>query len=508
MAQNSTPHKALALVRVKQDAASRVSTAPPTYEAALATKIAGVKVILAVLNLAVILIDRTVPAADTPFALIQSLTIGAIFLLYMLVNYAALKNNWVTIQFHRATGPLLDVVFSALLILGTDGYLSPFNIWLTMSIVSASFSSDSRVVLTSTGLALVLAFGISAVPQVTPLDVPVFITRTGFLLAFGLVIGYIGNHLGKKSMLLNSMDSYAAAAASCDSVSSATEVLLTNLAQSIQPRALVLTLDDGSAYSWGDPKTYAPTATYPVATGTVQFGELQIAPATTLTGDDTLLLHTMLDRFCLTLRRIYAAEELLKSASQESRLRLADELHDTHVQTLTAIDLQVEAMFSRPRLTESTRGDLLRIRKLARESLVSLREFISNGPIESSDDIHEIVDRAKRNWPGTFEFDAPENLQLARGAWVAIEVLLREGIANGKRHGHADWARFTIEDRAGIYIVTLQTNGQSPELPLKRQGYGLTRVAGAVAGAGGQMFFTARQDGGASLSAVFGGMVS
>ena len=60
------------------------------------------------------------------------------------------------------------------------------------------------------------------------------------------------------------------------------------------------------------------------------------------TGDDALILHTMVDRFCLTLRRIYASEELRNSAAQESRLRLADELHDTHVQTLTAIDLQID----------------------------------------------------------------------------------------------------------------------------------------------------------------------
>jgi signal transduction histidine kinase len=507
MAQNSRSHKALAVVPVKQDASGRAGVPAPTYETTLAIKIAGVKVILAVLNLVVVLIDHTVPADNTPFALMQALTIAAIFLLYMLVSFAALRNNWVTISFHRATGPLLDVVFSALLILGTDGYLSPFNIWLTMSIVSASFSSDQRVVLFSTALALSLACLIAAVPQATPLDIPVFITRTGFLLAFGLVIGYIGNHLGKKSMLLNSMDSYAAAAASSDTPGTAADVLLTNLAASLQPRSLALELDNGEVYSWGDPNIEA-AASYPVETGSVRLGRLKLVPAATLTADDTVLLHTMLDRFSLTLRRIYAAEELRKSAAQESRLRLADELHDTHVQTLTAIDLMVEAMFSRPRLSEPVREDLQRIRKLARESLVSLREFISNGPIDSTDDIEEIVRRAKLSWPGAFEFEADQNLEMSRGAWVAIEVLLREGLANGKRHGHADWARFTIDNKAGIYIAALQTNGQSPELPLKRQGYGLTRVAGAVAGAGGQMFFTARPEGGACLSAVFGGMIS
>src|SRR4051794_20535413 len=45
-----------------------------TDEAFLATRLAGVKVILAMLNIAIIVIDDTVPVSGTPYAFLQAIT--------------------------------------------------------------------------------------------------------------------------------------------------------------------------------------------------------------------------------------------------------------------------------------------------------------------------------------------------------------------------------------------------------------------------------------------------
>lgn len=479
------------------------SPAEVTYEAALATRIAGVKLILAILNIAVILIDDTLPAVATPFALVEALSIAGIFAGYSLIVYLALKNHWVSTRSYRVTGPFVDIVFCSLLILGTDGYMSPFNLWLAMSIVASSFSSDQRIVLSATGLAVVLETLIACVPQSIPLDIPVFVVRTGFLLAFGLVIASIGNHIARKSFLLAAMDSYALAAALCDSVPEAADILMANLDRSLTPHSLTLKLDDGSTFSTGLASPRHQMVEYPVESGQARFGILSICPTGSIASDDERLLHTMLDRFCLTLRRVYASEELCRSAAQEARLRLADELHDTHIQTLTAIDLQVEGLIAAPQSEQGVVTGLRRIRNLARESSIHLREFIAEGPVESTDDLDEIILRARKHWEGSLEIEADESLVLTRAAWVAVGLLLKEGLANAKRHGHADAARFLLARVDEGYSATLLTNGKAPVLPLTKFGYGLTRVSAAVSAAGGQMLLSSPQQGGSSLSAVF-----
>jgi signal transduction histidine kinase len=476
-----------------------------TYEEALATKIAGVKLILAILNISVVVIDPSVPAAGMAFGL----TITGIFLAYMGVSYVALSRNWVSIKAYRVTGPFVDVIFCALLIIGTDGYLSPFNLWLAMSLVAASFSSDQRIVLWATGLAVVVGVIIAVIPQQrSALNLPVFVVRTGFLLAFGLVIASIGNHLARVSSFLSAIDAYATGAALCDTVPEAAETLLDNIDACLRPASLLLELDDGSRFTRGNVDKFPASMELTVASGTAQYGRLWMAPATAVTNDDVQIVHTMLDRFCLSLRRLFAVDELRRSATQEARLRLADELHDTHVQTLTAIDFQIESLLNKSGKNDAVRGDLRKMRDLARQSIVDLRDFISHGPIESTDNLDEIIARATKNWKGRFESKAEPDLYLTRACWLAIEVLLREGLANARQHAQADWALFTLERRGDFCVAMLQTNGRSPDLPLRRQGYGLTRVSAAVTAAGGELLLTERVGGGASLSATFTEMSS
>jgi len=475
----------------------------PTEEAQLATRIAAVKVLLALLNIGVILVDRTVPTSNSPVALFGSMKIAAVFLGYMAVSYLAIRFRWVSLRSYRVAVPFLDVIFSSMLVLGTSGYLSPFNLWLIMAIVSASFSTDQRIVFSATVLAIVLQVGVALLPQISPLDVPGFIVRTGFIVAVGLVIGYIGNNLARKSALLSAVDSYGRSAAMTESAEEAAHILLGTIESSVGAEYLHLELDSGSKYTRGTDYPKARHYEFDVSSGSAQIGRLRLATHIFLTSDDQRLLHTLLDRFASTLGRLSNLDELRRSAAQEARLRLSDELHDTHIQTLTAIDFQVESMLSKLSSQKTRPEDLHTIRRLARESMVSLREFISKEPLDATDDLSEIVRRVRGNWNGELEYETQPDVALARGAWVAIEVLLREGLSNGKRHGKANWAKFTLQRSDGLVIAKLQTNGTNPPLPLKSYGYGLSRVEAAVSGAGGKMHLSDRAGGGAILTAVF-----
>lgn len=474
-----------------------VSTKGP--DTSLAVKIAAVKLLLAGMTVALVAIDGRITVDDQKAAAFNSLIMSGVFFGYMLLGYLAVRLNWVSFNAYRFAAPFLDVLFCGILILGTEGYLSPFSLWLVMAVVSASFCADTRIVLGATALAMVLQVLIAFVPQTAPLDLPSFAGRTTFILALGLVMSYVGNLLSRKSMMLSSIDVFSRAMSECSRQGEAVELLLDHLTTLLRPRGVEVRIEDGPRASSGGPvgKTKAD---FPLPGGQ---GVVTLDTGRSLSPDDAHLTAALVDRLALTLRRITATEKLVIGASKETRLQIADELHDTHIQNLTAIDLQVEVMLSKASDDLDLSNDLDQIRRLTRTSSVKLREFLEKGDIEQSSDPEVIIGRAREKWTGNLEFESDEVERLHRSAWTAIEVILREGLANAKQHAGADWGRLTISQRADGFIVALETNGDTPELPISRIGYGLARTEAAIRAAGGQMSLRPRPGGGVILEAAF-----
>jgi signal transduction histidine kinase len=206
------------------------------------------------------------------------------------------------------------------------------------------------------------------------------------------------------------------------------------------------------------------------------------------------------DRMLVSARRL---EKVRRAAIDEARREMSDELHDTHVQNLTALDFQIEAILAQPTISEPARAELRKMRELARQSVVQLRTFLSAGHADASDDFEEIIARSTKNWKGEFVTQVDEGARLTRESWAAIEVMIREGLSNAKKHARADWAMFKLERADGVYVATLHTNGRSPELPVKEHGYGLTRLSAAMGPTALEFVLAARAEGGASLSAIF-----
>lgn len=468
-------------------------------EAELAVRLAGVKVLLGFLTLGVALADRVFAAGGQP--LTGGSVIGFVFVGYLILCYLAVRLGWVSLQSYRVASPLLDVLFAGLLILGTNGYASPFQSWLIAVLACAAFNSSRWALIFATALAIVIQVLVALIPQETPLELRSFIIRTGFLFGFGMLIVSVGNHIARKSLLLHRLEQFGRSASICLSLDEIIDVLLSTLASTTNAKGLELQVEGSEVRSVGV-CGQGRCSEFLVESGSIYFGRLKVYSDRALSSDEELLVRTMLDRFCIDHRRMTAAEHSRLAAAQEARLRVADELHDTHIQTLAAVDFNIEALVTQHKLEPKLKKDLQAMRSLVRQSVTDLRGFLEGGEVNTVNDLESLVQEYRAAWPNlVVEADATSGL--SRGAWAAIQIMVREGLANARRHARANWAKLRVERKSGLYIVSLETDGEPPVLPLKHYGYGLSRVAAAVEGANGRMFFSGRDGAGACLSAVF-----
>ena len=66
--------------------------------------------------------------------------------------------------------PLSDVLAASMLIFATEGYLSPFNLWLAITVVAAGFGSAGSVPILTAIVAIFAQVLIATVPQKLPLE--------------------------------------------------------------------------------------------------------------------------------------------------------------------------------------------------------------------------------------------------------------------------------------------------------------------------------------------------
>ena len=167
--------------------------------------------------------------------------------------------------------------------------------------------------------------------------------------------------------------------------------------------------------------------------------------------DDLMLAHAVGHYVAARLERLYLAEHLLDAAAVQERSRLARDLHDGVLQSLTAIDLKLEALaLGAP--SSAVRESVKQISELVQREHAELRRFVHGLPqmTESSDDfdlgrqLGELPARVERQWDVRVKL-VVESLPQALPAPLArsIYLMVREAVANAARHAEA--SNVTIE---------------------------------------------------------------
>ncbi len=458
------------------------------HERTLADRFAVLKLILAIVNFIVIGLDWVKPVSATPRGETFAHFVAGGFLIYMAISWLAIRAEWVSLRVYQRILPLTDVFAASMLILATGGYDSPFDIWLAISIVSAGFGSAGAVPILTAVLAVIAQFVVATVPQPLPLDPGAFLIRTLYLFGVASLVASISSHMIRQSKALGAIAKFGLDLATIYGPESAMLLFEQCLCHELQADDVTAVLGE------------VPEGWVPIMSGEFPVGGCLIARKEPLTEHERHLLSLLADRLISSMKRMELSVQLINAAAREERQRYADELHDTHLQTLAAVDMQAETA-SRLVKGGPAHEELKAIKTMVRDAAARTRAFIS-----SIDDQPQggpaVLEQVFRERWGDAEIVISDGLDLTEGQWRAVTMMVQEGLNNAKTHGRAEQVRFELSCDGDSVTAVLSADGRSPATDVV-YGYGLARLRTVVQANRGGLELQPGPDGGSELIAWF-----
>jgi signal transduction histidine kinase len=194
----------------------------------------------------------------------------------------------------------------------------------------------------------------------------------------------------------------------------------------------------------------------------------------------------------------------------DERARLAREIHDTIAQSLTGLVMVAQRTARRLAAVEgdaaaSARSDVELMEQMAREALTEARGLVASlAPVESEAGLAD----ALRRLASGFERETGVRVTVdadASGLGRELEVVLlrcaQEGLANVRKHAHADRARVTVAaGDEGDVMLEVRDDGIGPgDAVPGDDGFGLAGMRDRVALVGGRVEFGPGEGGGTVL---------
>lgn len=467
-----------------------------------AVRIAQVRVVLCVVNFLVILLDQSIPTRATLSAYFEAFTAGLLFFTYAVLSHEGLRTRQISLRTYQWGSPIFDVICASVLILTTDGHLSPFNLWFVFAVVASGFSSDRRLPYFATVLGIVAHSLIALMPQRLPLELSTFAVRTGYLFGFAAVLGALHHSLTVAGNAWASMDQLGKRLARVFETEEVAKALFEALSGLGSYQYAEVAHRNGSRFSVGEfnPKNQNEEVYLMLHIGS-EVANLKVQWKRPITDFESSIVTFYCDRAASAIARIQISEGLMSAAAREERLRLADDLHDSYLQTLAAIDLHVEALRGRANQNPTLDEGLTEIKRIARKAAQEAREAFTPIAEIQSFGRSEVLRLIEIRWAGTSDVSIPEDLELSEDYWRIIEMMAKEGLNNAAKHGGSSHVVFAIEAQQVKTVASLVQFGRSLANGFKL-GYGLTRLSEAVERVEGHMTLENLNEGGTVLRVV------
>lgn len=471
----------------------------------MASYAALVRVLLTCVSVLIVLLDYLIPRLTMLSSHGPALLASGLFLVYAVATFFCVRREWISVEAYFPVAAVLDVVFSAGLLITTDGYLSPFSLWLVIAVVAAAPSGRRFLPWVTAGMGLLVHCLIAMIPQSQPLDSAVFIVRTGFLFGVASVLSTISTYQSRQSQVLAFMEEVGRRFADARTREEACRTLLELVTARLRADGVSITLSDGENVDSGQIENSPLQTTAHISAGGRSFGSLRVWRSAPLARAEDSLTRLCCDRAGSALLRIDLSESLVRSAAAAERLRVSDHLHDTYVQTLAALDLRTEAVLRR--MTpggDGTADELRQIKDLIRVAGRQAREVteILCNPLPPGPDAVRAV--LSERWLGDSDVEIAPEVELSDERWRAVEMFVREGLNNVAKHARkAKKITLHITEESGDITCTLMDDGRAFSAPA-RLGQGLARLGQIVEEQGGRLSFGPGRSGGAVLQAVFG----
>src|SRR5258708_22700804 len=164
---------------------------------------------------------------------------------------------------------------------------------------------------------------------------------------------------------------------------------------------------------------------------------------------------------------VYLLHRLRRRAGAAERARFARELHDGAVQSLIAVEMQVDVLRRQAEADKPIDGELGRIQKLLREEVLKLRELMQQMKAIDVDSqrllgvLNDTVERFQRETGITARF-VTDIERLAMPLRVCRELLriVQEGLVNVRKHSGARHAVVRLGFNHQQWSVTIEDDGK------------------------------------------------
>jgi signal transduction histidine kinase len=162
---------------------------------------------------------------------------------------------------------------------------------------------------------------------------------------------------------------------------------------------------------------------------------------------------------------IFLFRRLRSRAGAMERARVARELHDTAIQSLISIEMQVDVL-KRSSNGKPQTAELERIQQLLREEVLNLRELMQSmrpveiGPHQFLDFIAQLVERFRSDTGLDAQFVSElEEVTLPAPACRELARVVQEGLVNVRKHSRARSVYVRFGAQNGLWKLVIDDDG-------------------------------------------------
>lgn len=164
---------------------------------------------------------------------------------------------------------------------------------------------------------------------------------------------------------------------------------------------------------------------------------------------------------------VYLLHRLRRRASAAERARFARELHDGAVQSLIAVEMQVDVLRRQAEANRPIGGELGRIQALLREEVLKLRELMQQMKAIDVDAqkllpaLRDTVERFQRETGINARFVTDvEELEMPQRVCRELLRIVQEGLVNVRKHSGARHALIRLASTGGKWNLTVEDDGK------------------------------------------------
>lgn len=164
---------------------------------------------------------------------------------------------------------------------------------------------------------------------------------------------------------------------------------------------------------------------------------------------------------------VYLLHRLRRRASAAERARFARELHDGAVQSLIAVEMQVDVLRRQAEANRPIDGELGRIQSLLREEVLKLRELMQQMKAIDVDSqrllgvLKDTVERFQRETGINARFVTDlDELDMPQRVCREILRIVQEGLVNVRKHSGAKHALVRLASNSQNWNLTVEDDGK------------------------------------------------